>query len=53
MAVDAHLNELKLKHQNLDYKIQSLLKTPAPDNLHLFDLKKRKLYLKQQIENLQ
>lgn len=53
MAVDAHLRELKTKHQTLETEIQSLMKTPAPDHLHLLDLKKRKLYLKEQIHSLQ
>lgn len=52
MAVAAHLQELKSKHQTLDEKIQTELKTPAPDTLRLASLKKRKLYLKEQIQHL-
>lgn len=52
MALEAHLQELKTKHQILDSEIQNVLKTPAPDNLHLADLKKRKLYLKEQMRSL-
>ncbi len=52
MALQAHLNELKTKHETLDNKIQAILKTPAPDNVKLSNLKKRKLFLKEQIQNL-
>lgn len=52
MAIEAHLQELKTKHHTLDEKIQSELRTPAPDNLHLAKLKKQKLHLKEQITSL-
>jgi len=52
MAVEAHLLELKSKHQILDSEIQSQLKTPAPDMIHVATLKKRKLQLKEQITAL-
>jgi hypothetical protein len=52
MAVAAHLQELKTKHQSLDEKIRTELKTPAPDMLRLSSLKKRKLYIKEQIQSL-
>ena len=52
MALEAHLQELKSKHHTLDEKIQSELRTPLPDNIHLASLKKQKLYLKEQIASL-
>ena len=52
MAVAAHLQELKTKHQSLDEKIRTELKTPAPDMLRLSSLKKRKLHIKEQIQSL-
>ena len=53
MAVEAHLLELKSKHQTLDARIQSELKAPAPDTLHVATLKKRKLHLKEKMAALE
>ena len=53
MALSAHLEELNHKHSTLEAKIQSELKHPAPDTIRLSDLKKRKLYIKEQIRNMQ
>lgn len=52
MAIEAHLQELKSKHHTLDEKIQSELRTPLPDTIHLASLKKRKLHIKEQITSL-
>lgn len=52
MAIEAHLQELKSKHHSLEEKIQSELRTPLPDNIHLAALKKQKLHLKEQITSL-
>lgn len=53
MALSAHLQELSHKHTHLDVKIQNELKNPLPDTLRLAELKKRKLYIKEQIRSLQ
>ncbi len=52
MAKSAHVKELIMKHSVLDVKIKNELKNPLPDTIRLIDLKKRKLYLKEKIENL-
>jgi hypothetical protein len=53
MAVSAHLQELKNKHQNLDARIQTEQKAPAPNAMQLASLKKRKLHIKEKISALQ
>ncbi len=52
MGSAAHVRELKIKHSQLDARIQSELKSPAADTLHIATLKKRKLHIKEQIVNL-
>lgn len=49
MGSVAHVKELVNKHTKLDVQIQSELKSPAADTLHIATLKKRKLRLKEQI----
>lgn len=53
MGSVAHVKELENKHSMLDAQIQTELKSPAADTLHISTLKKRKLFLKQKIEQLQ
>ncbi|CAG4883930.1 conserved protein of unknown function [Georgfuchsia toluolica] len=43
------LQELKVEHRDLDAAIAHLLESPPTDELMLRRLKKRKLYLKDQI----
>lgn len=52
MALAAHLQELRNKHQTLDAQIQDALKTPAPDAAYLSTLKKQKLQIKEKITAL-
>ncbi|PHR58671.1 MAG: DUF465 domain-containing protein [Robiginitomaculum sp.] len=49
MALSAHLEELNIKHTNLDTKIQDELKHPMPDAVRLTKLKKEKLHIKEKI----
>jgi len=51
MLATAHLNQLKNKHANLDKKIKNELKNPQPDGLLITNLKKQKLFLKDQISS--
>jgi hypothetical protein len=53
MAVTAHLKELETKHASLETEIKRELKYPQPDPLKISSLKKRKLYLKDQIQSFQ
>ncbi len=52
MAVDARIRELGIRHSNLEAKIEKELRHPAHDPLHVSDLKKQKLKLKEEILSL-
>lgn len=52
MSLDAHLQELRRKHQTLSDQVDQALRNPAPDDFRITDLKKQKLRLKEQIERL-
>ena len=52
MAIQEHLSELSQKHQKLDQAIMDELQRPQSDSLHLSELKRRKLRLKEEIERL-
>lgn len=47
------INELHLEHRDLDEVINRLAQSPMQDRLQLQRLKKRKLYLKDQISTLE
>ncbi len=51
--VKSHLAELKLEHSDLDQIIQQLARDTTVEELHIKRLKKRKLYLKDQISELE
>ena len=52
MSLDAHLHELRKKHQYLSEEVEKAVQSPAYDELAITDLKKKKLRLKEQIEKL-
>jgi hypothetical protein len=52
MSINAHLTELKKKHQSLSTQVEEAQRTPSMDALHVSDLKKQKLRLKEEIERL-
>ena len=49
----ARLVRLRLEHRDLDAAIEALRATPAPDQLQLARLKKRKLRLRDEITLLE
>ncbi len=49
MSSDDRLEALKIKHQTLAQEIDEEEKRPHPDDIHLHELKKQKLLLKDQI----
>ncbi len=53
MALSAHLEQLNIKHAQLDTQIEKELKHPAPDTILVTELKKQKLRLKQRIAEMQ
>lgn len=52
MPVEAHLAELKKKHEALSAQVEKLQQTLSSDDLKITTLKKEKLRLKEEIERL-
>ncbi|MBB5515170.1 hypothetical protein FHS89_001180 [Rubricella aquisinus] len=52
MSVSAHLNELRRKHENLSRTIEVEQRSPGSDDLHVRELKRQKLRLKEEISRL-
>ena len=52
MAIDARIRELGSRHQMLDKAIEDEHRAPSGDHLRLYELKRQKLRLKEQIEVL-
>jgi len=52
MSVNAHLTELKKKHETLSVEVEEAQRSPGTDDLHISHLKKQKLRLKEEIERL-
>ncbi len=52
MAVKAHLETLNRRHQELEAAINAETKTPGYDDLRVVELKRQKLKIKDQLEEL-
>jgi len=52
MAIESHLAELQKRHQALEAEISEALTHPSTDDLHLTELKRRKLQVKDEIARL-
>lgn len=52
MSVDAHLNELRKKHEALSTKVEKMQQSPSTNDLDIVALKKEKLRIKEEIERL-
>ena len=53
MTVASHIAELKRKHEHLSEAVVSAQRAPSVDDLHIAELKKQKLKLKEEISRLQ
>lgn len=53
MPLESHLSELVEKHRVLDRRIEEEANRPTSDDLKIAELKRRKLYLKDEIHRLQ
>ena len=49
MAIEAHLAELERRHQALETEISEALNHPSTDDLEIAQLKRKKLYVKDEI----
>ena len=52
MNIESHITELEEKHQRLEAEIQEELTHPGSDTLHITELKREKLRVKDQLEKL-
>ena len=52
MSVHSHVAELRKKHETLSQTIEREGRSPATDPLHLTELKRQKLRLKEEITRL-
>jgi hypothetical protein len=52
MAIESHLAELEKRHQALDHEISEALTHPSTDDLRIAELKRKKLYVKDEIARL-
>jgi len=52
MAIKAHMETLNQRHQELDTAIAFENRRPAHDELRIVELKRRKLKIKDQLEEL-
>ncbi|MEM7268456.1 MAG: DUF465 domain-containing protein [Pseudomonadota bacterium] len=52
MSLTSHLEELRRKHAVLEQELESELRSPSADDLHLTHLKREKLRLKDEIARL-
>jgi hypothetical protein len=53
MFTEAHLAELERRHQALKKEVLEARARPSVDNLHIVELKRRKLLVKDEIARLQ
>lgn len=52
MALDAHVEELSVKHRTLDQLIQEEECRPSSDSLRIAELKRQKLFIKDRLAKL-
>ena len=52
MAIESHLAELERRHQALKQEINEALAHPSMDDLRIVELKRKKLYVKDEIVRL-
>ncbi|MGR3273047.1 DUF465 domain-containing protein [Thalassococcus profundi] len=52
MSLSSHLQELKRKHQSLSTEVEQAQRAPGVDDLHVAELKKQKLRIKEEITRL-
>ncbi len=52
MTMSSHLQELRKKHESLSEMVEMAQKSPGTDDLHITELKKQKLRLKEEIYRL-
>lgn len=52
MTIEDRVETLKAKHARLEHEIDSEVHRPLPDTIHLTELKREKLRIKEEIERI-
>lgn len=52
MSLSSHLEQLKKKHTHLSAEVEAAQRAPGSKDLHIAELKKQKLRLKEEITRL-
>lgn len=52
MALESRIRELDVRHRDLDLAIQSELTHPSSDTVRITEMKRQKLKIKEEIEQL-
>ncbi len=52
MSVNAHVEQLRKKHESLSEAVEAAQRAPGSDDLAIADLKKQKLRIKEEIARL-
>ena len=52
MSLDSRIQELQRKHDELDKEIEEAFTHPSVDDLHIADMKRRKLQMRDEISEL-
>ena len=52
MAVDSHIHQLEQRHRELESRLEKVLSHPSADDLEVSEIKRRKLAIKDRIEQL-
>ncbi|WP_294619614.1 YdcH family protein [uncultured Roseovarius sp.] len=52
MSLSSHVEQLKMKHQDLSERVEEAQRAPGTSDLEIADLKKQKLRIKEEIERL-
>lgn len=52
MAVQSHIESLKLRHQELENQLSDMMSTASADAADINDIKRKKLQIKDRIESL-
>ncbi len=53
MSVEAHIQQLKQRHQSLEAQLDTLSSSPSASSIEVSEVKRRKLRLKDEISRLE
>jgi hypothetical protein len=53
MTVESHITQLEIRHQSLETKLTEISASPSIDQSEIAELKRQKLWLKDEISRLQ